>query len=357
LQSAESYAIIKTQADLPFVGSHYKLMGKPRKQHYIPQSYLNRFTTNGELVVFDFIDERKFAASPQNVAHIKDFYSIDIKESADENIVESRFSKVENSAKNIIDEYIKTMRLPNKKNWIHLAEFIASMYVRGPRFRFEYIELAEGFLNMRAHHVLANPTSYEYQQLAKYGKPEELLKDVSKIQITPHQNQYVLAMLKSIPKLTEVISRMTPTLLHSCGSSRFITSDNPVILFDPKPDRYHGSGWVKDSIESYFPLSPSTCLLFRWRSDSNVLSFNDRQVAVVNSLLISSATQYIFAKGEVAWISNNHKISEDDALLFQEFAKSKKKKNFLKCGNIKTIPKEITLNRIKKSRYNKLQPK
>ena len=343
--------------DLPFVGPHYKLMGKPRKQHYIPQSYLNRFTANGELVVFDFINERKFATSPQNVAHIKDFYSTDIKESADENIVESYFSKVENSAQNIIDEYVNTMRPPNKKNWVRLAEFIAGMYVRVPKFRFEYLEFAEGFLNMRAHHVLANPTSYKYQQLAKHGKPEELLKDVSKIQITPHQNQYVLAMLKSIPKLTGVISQMTFTLLYSCGSSRFITSDNPVILFDPKPDRYHGSGWVKDSIESYFPLSPFTCLLLRRHSDSNVSSFDDRQVAVVNSLLISSATQYIFAIKEVAWISNNHKISKDDALLFQEFAEPKKKRNFLECSNIKHIPKEIVLNRIKKSRYDKLQSK
>ena len=241
-----------------------------------------------------------------------------------------------------------------KKNWIHLAEFVASMYVRGPRFRFEYIELAEGFLNMRAHNVLANPTSYEYQQLAKHGKPEELLKDVSKIQITPHQNEYVLAMLKPIPKLTEVISRMTPTLLYSYGTSRFITSDNPIIFYDPKPERFHGSGWVKDSIEAYFPLSPFTCLLLRWHSDNNVLSFDDRQVAIVNSHIISSATQYIFANKEVVWISNNH-ISKDDALLFQEFAESKKKRKFLECSNIETMPKEITLNRIKKSRYDKLQ--
>jgi hypothetical protein len=342
--------------DLPFVGSNYKLMGKPRRQHYIPISYLNQFATNDELVVFDFINERKFTTSPHNTAHIKDFYSVDAKDPANENIVESYFSeKTENSAKSIIDEYIKTMRLPNKNNWIHLVEFIASMYVRGPRFRFEYLEIAEGFLKMRAHHVLANPTSYEYQQLAKHGEPEELLKDVSKIQITPHQNQYILAMLKSIPELTEVISRMTPTLLYSCGSSGFITSDDQIILSDPTPDRFHGSGWVKDSIEVYFPLSPFTCLLLRWNSEENVSFFNDRQVAMINSLLISSATQYLFAKGEVAWISNSHKIIKNDALLFQEFAESKKKRNFLKCSNIQTIPKEVTLNRIKKSRYDKLQ--
>jgi len=330
-------------------------MGKPRRQHYIPQSYLNRFAINGELVVFDFLQEHKFVTSSQNVAHIRDFYSTEVKDAADENMVESYFSKVENFARDIIDEYVNTMRLPNKKNWIRLVEFIAGMYVRIPKFRFEYLEIAEGYLNMRAHHILANPTSYEYQQLAKHGKPEELLKDVSKIQITPHQNEYVLAMLKPIPKLTEVISQMIPTLLYSCGSSRFITGDNPVILFDPKPDRFHGSGWVKNSIEAYFPLSPLTCLLLRWHSDNNVLSFDDRQVSMVNSLLISSATQYVFAKNEVTWISSNHKISKDDVLLFQEFAESKKKRNFLECSNIESVPKEVVLNRIKKSRYDKLQ--
>jgi hypothetical protein len=332
-------------------------MGKPRRHHYIPISYLKRFTTNDELVVFDFINERKFSTSPQNIAHIKDFYSVDSKDPANENMVERYFSKVENYAKDIINEYINTMQLPNKKNWIRLVEFIASIYVRGPRFRFEYIEFAEGFLKMRADHVLANPTSYEYQQLAKNGKPKELLKDVSKIQITPHQNEYVLAMLKPIPKLTEVISQMTPTLLYLCGSSRFITSDNPIILFDPKPDRFHGSGWVKDSIEAYFPLSPFTCLLLRWHSDNNVLFFDDRKVSFVNSFLISSATQYIFANSEVSWISNSQKISKDNALLFQEFAESKKKRNFVECSNIERIPKEVSLNRIKKSRYDKLQSK
>ena len=82
---------------------------------------MKRFTTNDELVVFDFINERKFITLPQNVAHIKDFYSTDVKDQADENIVESYFSKVESSAKNIIDEYIKTMRLPNKKEIVPLS--------------------------------------------------------------------------------------------------------------------------------------------------------------------------------------------------------------------------------------------
>jgi len=329
-------------------------MAKARKHHYIPRSYLNRFATNDELVVLDFINKKRFIASPQNIGHIRDFYYVDGEDVGNENMVESYFSKVENSAKSVITDYVNTMRLPKGRDWTNLVEFVASMYVRVPRFRYEYVEIAEGFLNMRAQHVLANPDSREYKDLAKHGMPEELLKDVSELQVTPHQNQYVLAMLKPIPKLVEVINQMSPTLIYSCGSSRFITSDNPIVLFDPKRDPYHGSGWVKDSIEVYFPLSPRTCLLLRWHSKNSILSFHDKQVAMVNSLLISSTTQYIFAKKEVTWISDDHKIRNNDAELFLKFDESKGKRNFLECGNMRVVPKKVDLNRIKKSRYDRL---
>ena len=329
-------------------------MGKPRRQHYIPQSYLNRFAINGELVVFDFLQEHKFATSSQNVAHIRDFYYTEVNDPANENIVESYFSKIEGSAKGVIDEFVKTMQPPNKKDWNVLSEFIAGMYVRIPHFRFQHLEIAESLLKVLGKNARANSKFSESLQM-ETGKTTQLSEGFSDYNVAIHQNEYVLTMLKLIPNVTAVINQMTPSLLISYGTSKFITSDNPVILFDPKPKPYRGSGWLTETIEVYFPLSPLTCLVLRRKGNYEVLPADNKCVAMLNTHLIAFATQYIFSSDTVTWISKNLTLSNDETLLFKEFAEVKKNRNFIQVGGLDLSPKKVTLDRIKKSTYTELQ--
>jgi hypothetical protein len=327
-------------------------MEKPRRQHYIPQSYLNRFAaTKGQLVVFDFFNERKFVTSPQNVAHIRDFYYADVNDAANANIVESYFSKIEGPAKCIIDEFVKTMKPPNKKDWNVLSEFIAGMYVRIPHFRFQYLEIAESFLRVLGKKARANQKFNESLQSSKTTKPPE---DLSDYGVAIHQNEYVLTMLKLIPNITTVISQMTPSLLISYGTSKFITSDNPVILFDPKPKPYLGSGWLTETIEVYFPLSPLTCLVLRQKGNYEVLPADNKCVAMLNTHLITFATQYLFSSDIVSWISENVTLN-NETLLFKEFAEVKKSRNFIQVSGLDPSPKKVAMDRIKKSTYTELQ--
>jgi hypothetical protein len=59
-------------------------MGEYKKQHYVPQVYLRRFTVDGErLYVFDKLQQdpmrRIRLSNVQNVAHENNFYDIPAK--------------------------------------------------------------------------------------------------------------------------------------------------------------------------------------------------------------------------------------------------------------------------------------
>jgi len=110
-------------------------MGKARKQHYVPVSYLYRFASKQEVFVVDIVKQNTFRTSPQNVAHIRDFYSGEGEGIVDENVVEGYFSQVEGQVKPVVDSWIKTMRLPVKGDWNLVSEFIAGMHLRVPRLR------------------------------------------------------------------------------------------------------------------------------------------------------------------------------------------------------------------------------
>lgn len=47
---------------------------KPKKQHYVPQAYLERFAVDGQLSVYDIDTDRVFASSPRDVGHENGFY-------------------------------------------------------------------------------------------------------------------------------------------------------------------------------------------------------------------------------------------------------------------------------------------
>jgi hypothetical protein len=329
--------------------------GEPRRHHYLPQFYLNRFTTNGSLIVYDFLKENKFTTSPQNIAHIRDFYYTEMNDPAKQTFVEGYFSKIESLAKDIIDEFVRTMQLPSEKNWYILSEFIAGMYVRIPHFRFQYLETVEGLMEMFAK-FSETPNSKSYKNLQSQIPPNtQLSENFSNYDMAIHQNEYVSLMLTSIPKLTATISQMIPSLLISIGNAQFLTSDNPIILWGPPPKPFCGNGWLTDSIQVYFPLSPFTCLMLRWKNNFEVFPVNEKCVAMANTNLISSATQYVLSSDNVIWMSKDLKLCKNDSLLFKEFAESKKNTNFVRFNGINHLPKEVNLNRIRKSTYTKLQ--
>jgi hypothetical protein len=337
-------------------------MPKPRRQHYIPVSYLTRFAEAGKIYVHDLVKRKRYRTTIQNVANIRDFYSLEIDDKSKEVFVEEYFAEIEGKANNVINDYIKTMNKPTGQEWALLAEFIAVMHLRVPEFRKKHLEMSQYMADLLNHLSFSTEERYKksceqfYKGTGKkldmpYGKMKEIVEKPERLRLILHQNEYMRSMLGIIPKIAEIAFCMTPLLLIANGKSRFITSDNPVILMDSNRNKpkFYGSGWLTKSIEVYFPLSPFTCLVLHWEGEPQVLPASNQAVSIANSCTAYYATRYIFSEMKEVFWHKNGKIICDERLLYDEFSGEKTELSSTISGPIPQTRRPFELGLIKKS--------
>jgi len=82
-------------------------MGQVKNQHYVPQSFLERFMSADENVfVFDKASRKVFATGVRNLASEQGFYNLPPDVSSDHQAVEKTFSQLEGDAKRVIDNLL-----------------------------------------------------------------------------------------------------------------------------------------------------------------------------------------------------------------------------------------------------------
>jgi len=340
-------------------------MGEKIKQHYIPISYLEKFTTAESLYVFDLVETKIFTTKPENVAHVRDFYSVDTNGKSKQNVIEDYFAEVEGKSKPVIGEFVSSMKIPNKRDWAIIAEFIAGMHLRVPDFRQKQLEMSQYFIDLMNYFSFSTKEAYEntckrYEKDTgeklniTYEATKTFVEKPELYQIILHQNEYIQMIFQLMPIITHAISNMTPYLLFATGEARFVTSDNPVILMDTNPKRppYLGYGWYTKTVNVYFPLSPYACLVLAWEGEYHALPANDMSVSILNSNIGFFATRYVFSKEkEISWYKSKE-VNRNDKGFLKEFVKEEKdRKSSVVSGPIPQTLRPISLNLLRRSAY------
>jgi hypothetical protein len=76
----------------------------------------------------------------------------------------------------------------------------------------------------------------------------------------------------------------------------FITSDHPVLPFDPNiEDETFVPGFIEKSTDIFFPISPRMCLLATYRFDETTLEIDDNNVVWINKMLSNWSFKYLFS--------------------------------------------------------------
>jgi uncharacterized protein DUF4238 len=145
-------------------------MTKVKNQHYVPQCYLERFTSDrGQVFVFDKVERRSYATNVRNAASETYFYDFsagiqkevedwlaDLPESElspdlrtllrDPQLVEHSLSKMEEGFASTLDEVVQTVDATGEFTYdqrMRLAYFVTRQLLRGPEFRKRHLERAE----------------------------------------------------------------------------------------------------------------------------------------------------------------------------------------------------------------------
>ena len=240
-----------------------------KRHHYVPITYLNRFTDGGGRIYAYRKDDpaKSLHLRPSEIAFERYYYSQPLPEGGqDNNRLEDLFSKIETAWPGLVDDLSGARDLGNRIE--QLFEFIGLLRVRGPAAR-DPVEL-----------YLAHIARRKMMALVESGRlpppPAGLTFDEIEISIDPHQSIHAMVpMVKGFARLWEFCGL---EVIHNTTSEPFATSDNPVIVFDPDVAEARILPYTvrppRGRVELLLPISPT--VLLRGSTELPVIRPGDR---------------------------------------------------------------------------------
>ena len=282
---------------------------KTKKQHFVPQFYLNHFAdANNQLFAYDKTSLRSYRTSVRDIAQERffhDFPQIEEfqKQGVDLQIVEQALGNIENMFVPTFDNILR--RIENRRfkqlfraeHRTYLAAFLVLQLVRTKEFRVGMLELEE-----KLYHAYLKPLVEE--------KFPNISFDDFKVKIEPdYQALHHDAFILNFP-----YQRKWAAILHNhiwqVGVNNtkqpFYVSDNPVVkwnhLSDPNNILRRISGIGSPGIEVAFPLTPKYILILCDRhvfgqlqsKDGTLVEINEDNVMYYNSLQILQSYRQVY---------------------------------------------------------------
>ncbi len=199
-------------------------MQDKKHHHYVPIAYLRFFCNErGKVCVYLKDDpEKLIQQSPDNVGFHKYYYSQPLPEGGnDNNTLENMFSLIETKWPLIVEKIIRKENVNGQLEDIY--NFIALQSVRVPANR-------DALEKIRAHIVKTG-----LENLDTTGelppKPEGFTLDHVVVSIDPHTSLH--DMVSILEKIGGVMDLIGIGALKNTTNIPFLTSDNPIIWFDP----------------------------------------------------------------------------------------------------------------------------
>lgn len=226
-------------------------MGKKIRHHYVPQAYLRQFCDQGKIWLY-----KKGEKTPPKKVSIRDvglrkyYYSQQLSDGArDDDLFEELFSKYEARWPPLVKKILNYEDINDSIELIR--EFIALQRVRVPASR-DVIEQVE------AHRLKFLLNKLDAQGDI-YPKPVGYEDIVSMIEFSINKEFSLHSMPRLINSIYKLFDHVSVAILKNKSELPFLTSDNPVVWFDPsvKEEYLRPYHWKPDgNVIFFFPISP-----------------------------------------------------------------------------------------------------
>lgn len=278
-------------------------MTTPRRHHYLPASYQERWLSPKTFFLRECKTGRIRRATPPNTGVERDYYKIVFGSGASELGVEEILSDVESRAKDVTDALLAG-KTPTELQRYELAYFVAFLVSRVPQFMENFDRSAAAMLKNRIQAKVPNATAAAEwlarqpdlpAQLQRYT-PEQVVRmlhgESYRIKVPPAYR--ILASVRAALSLGPELGALHWELGMAPPGSRFITSDNPVQL---------GVTWHRSlpiGATTYLvPLAPTLMLKTGLPGGTtNRKSLTARDVAEVNGRTQEAATKFAIASAK-----------------------------------------------------------
>lgn len=295
-----------------------------RRHHYLPQSYLARFTDEGtkegQFFVLEVESGRTFRTSPKNVAVELDFNRVDI-DGHPPDVIENALAPMEQKAVQAIANTVATGEFPNEDDYSSILNLICLIAVRNPFFRKSFNRAREQTIHIIGDLLVSDKQVWEHHVRKARENGENIPDSVSfeemkrfieernyEIEFFPEDNLRV--ELNAFDNILSILGERTWSLIIApSDGSEFICSDHPVAI-DWKSGRQGPIGLGLRETEVFFPLSRRVGFYGTFEDPlKEVVHAKPGNVATMNRRVVFNAERHVFSPLEsfAMWIEGDIK--------------------------------------------------
>ncbi len=283
----------------------------PKRQHFLPRSYLNGFTKSGKLAVYDRETDDDRIQTPTNTAVIHDFYTMKDDKDRKRYEIETMLSDYESKGIEAIRKLMEWELLTSDQRR-DLSILLALFVGRVPSFVDSIKEMYSDLGKTMARAMFNDSavakeileqiddkqrTSDDYHREAE-GIVRFIRADNYTINVN-HMKAMHLAITSTL-ELAHIFANRNWSLFH-LGNSRdsLITTDAPVVITTtrPRPPSMFGIGFAASDAVTIVPIAGS-CLLVMSGGEGQLEHglIDPRKILEVNQLLASRCKRLVIGR-------------------------------------------------------------
>ena len=294
-------------------------MSRPKQQHYVPQIYLKQFCSVGNKKQIYFYDKQTKRTSHTNISNVaqeKDFYSDISKDDKDyfekfyAQNVEPKLSIFLNDTISKSMLYMENIPLISIEDRKLLSRLLVYQILRTPNARILMREKADivspqvidRFLNMD----IVKNNDYMIKIAEKYRSLDENKFREIALPLTIDEDR--------LERYSVLIDSMVCLFYFNQTQLNFITSDNPVVIFDllTKNIGLGKAGLDSSSCQISYPISPRlTAILFKRNSlyaqaslenENRMIHITQPEIIhTYNRMQFQQASRQVYSSSEYDW--------------------------------------------------------
>jgi hypothetical protein len=288
-------------------------MGEPKRHHYLPESYLNRFARDGMLWVYDR-ERNEFRTQPPNGTAVEGYrYSLIDEAGNKDHSLEKQLNQMEDAALPGILRLERGESL-TAKDRTDVAIFTAFLHTRVPDFEKLGAEiderLSDRLLSMTAGRSppAGAPPAPEPDPASlppgvhwiRRTEVEEFLQQVKEGSVP--RGHYFTNMIGIGLELAALLIEMNWVAVHPAKSKAFVCSDSPFVTLPPvgwRADSPRGFGVRTPGSQNIVPLSTTLALVMLDRGESiKHITIPEAKVRQMNEAVVGNCDRFAIARDE-----------------------------------------------------------
>lgn len=287
-------------------------MKPPKRHHYLPQFYLNGFSRDQYLFVYDREENEYRKQTPKNTAVEKDFYTLTDDSGQKNAAIESIFAEIESRAKPIIDK-LDSGKTVTFEERVALAHLIALFIGRTPEYDATFKSVQDQLMRkvnkVHFHSIERTQAIIDNYKATNPNKDtlsaEQLYEIVQKddYNIEFGRANTIDAMLDLAESVTKYLCQMNWVVYHTPTQTSFVTTDSPFMIFPPagrpKDTFFSGVGIIVPGATKAIPLTQTTTLVMLDRGEITVHKDVNRKFArSINLDIVSHCFRFVIGRDE-----------------------------------------------------------